>query len=595
MNGIEPIHALAFAMQASPKLYALLLGSGVSKAAEIPTGWDVVLDLVSKLAHMSGEEPEDPCQWYQDKHGAEPNYSELLERIAPTSAGRQQLQRQYWEGDSPDATKQPTAAHRAIADLVKKGFVKVIITTNFDRLVENALREVGVDPMVLRSSDDITGMTPLDHTNCCVLKLHGDYMDERVRNTTDELAEYPDVVNQLLDRIFDEYGLVICGWSGDWDVALSGAIRRAPSRRYTPYWAAYGDLGDEAERIVAARDARVVEIESADRFFGDLSTLVSSLVEHTRPHPLSVQATVAQCKRFLAHDHHRIELVDLIDSIGREALSDLADLSELENWDGDALTDRMRGYDDICSKLLATAVTASYWSDAAQIDAWRNTVELFFQDVRDMTNIEFDTPLSSYPAVLLTYALGIGAVARGRLDCLGRILEFPTGRDIEKWGEQTAVRREGEVADGLSGTMLGFARSQDDMQNLAGMERRHVPVNDWLFQSLRPHTTTLIPSEKRFERLFDRMEVLFALGCGIRGNEHGEDSPWFPVGCFIYRNRTLLDTVKEIEESLEREGDRSPFVRYKLAGHLAKDAQDNLESFSDFVGRIRKKSRIWIP
>ena len=37
--------------------------------------------------------------------------------------------------------KTPTAAHYAIADLVRGGHVRVLITTNFDRLMENALRD----------------------------------------------------------------------------------------------------------------------------------------------------------------------------------------------------------------------------------------------------------------------------------------------------------------------------------------------------------------------------------------------------------------------------------------------------------------------
>ena len=581
-------------MQARPRLYALLLGSGVSKAASIPTGWEVVLDLVKRLAEMNREDPPDVYQWYRDKYHSEPNYSELLKKMAPTPAGRQQLQRRYWEAtDTNDGLKQPTKAHRAVADLAKGGFVKIIVTTNFDRLVENAIHDAGVEPMILKSPDDIAGMTPLDHAECCVVKLHGDYMDDRIRNTVDELSEYPEATNKLLDRIIDEYGLVICGWSGDWDIALRKAIQRAPSRRYTTYWAACGGLGDQAGDLVTARDAKVIEIENADQFFVDLSTRVRSLRDHASHHPLSVEATVAQCKRFLAHDHHRIELFDLVDSIGREALSDLADLPELENFESDALTHRMRRYDDICSKLVASAVTTAYWSDVKQIDAWRNTVERLFQDVRD-TGRRIDVLLSYYPAVLLTYALGIGAVAHDRLDCLGRILTFPTGRDIEKGVGRRAKRREGEVADGLEDAIRKFVRSKGDMQGLEGMEGHPVPVSDWLCQSLRPHTTALIPPEKRFERVFDRMEVLFALGCGVRGNEHRQELPWFPVGCFIDRDSTFGNTVREIEESLNRYGDDSPFVRHKLAGHLAKDALVNLQSFRDFVGRYRNKLEIWI-
>ena len=105
--------------------------------------------------------------------------------------------------------KQPTAAHKAIAWLVAQGFVKVIITTNFDRLLEKALEEVGVEPAVLSSEDQVKGMVPLVHTQHCLIKLHGDYLDPRIRNTPSELSEYSLEFNQLLDRIFDEFGLIV--------------------------------------------------------------------------------------------------------------------------------------------------------------------------------------------------------------------------------------------------------------------------------------------------------------------------------------------------------------------------------------------------
>ena len=584
MKDIEPIHALALSMQV-PKLYALLLGSGVSRAANIPTGWEVVLDLVRKLAVLDGgEEPPDPYQWYCDNYGSEPNYSELLQRLAPTPAGRQQLQRQYWETGA-----EPTEAHRAIAGLVRRGHVKVIVTTNFDRLIENALREAGVEPTVLSSPDDVAGMTPLDHIDYCVLKLHGDYADERIRNTTDELADYPDAVNKLLDRIVDEYGLLVCGWSGDWDVALSNAIRRAPSRRYTTYWAACGGLGDKAKRIVEARDARVIKVQSADQFFRDLSNAVYALAEHAQPHPLSVQAAVAECKRLLASDQHRIELADLIDSLGREVVDELAELPELESFDGPALTARMRHYDETCTKLLAVAFVAAYWSDETQLEVWRNTVERLFGHAK-RTGRGPDIVGSSYPAVLLVYALGLGATARGRLDSLGRVLSFPTGRDIEDWRRQS---EEGNVADGLNEMMLRYARTKDSLGNLTGMEKRVVPLNDWMFQSLRECTLDLIPMEKRYERNFDRMEVLLALGCGVRGNDVDEEHPWYPVGCFIYRNSTFSATLREVRDSLDAENDDSPFVRFKLAGGRSEVARANLKAFEAFVGRVRQEFRIW--
>jgi hypothetical protein len=89
--------------------------------------------------------------------------------------------------------------------------VRVIVTTNFDRLLELALAEVGVVPTTLATPDAVAGALPLAHTNCTIVKVHGDYVDARIRNTPEELAQYDKRIDKLLDRIFDEHGLVVCG------------------------------------------------------------------------------------------------------------------------------------------------------------------------------------------------------------------------------------------------------------------------------------------------------------------------------------------------------------------------------------------------
>ena len=51
---IDPQVSLAFALHTNPGAYAALVGSGVSVGAGIPTGWQVVLDLISKVARVLG-------------------------------------------------------------------------------------------------------------------------------------------------------------------------------------------------------------------------------------------------------------------------------------------------------------------------------------------------------------------------------------------------------------------------------------------------------------------------------------------------------------------------------------------------------------
>ncbi len=105
-------------MHANRGVYALLLGSGVSRAARIPTGWEITLDLVRKLAALRGEACDpSPEGWYTATHGTEPDYSALLHELAHTQAERQQLLRGYLEPtpeEREQGIKTPTKAHRAI-------------------------------------------------------------------------------------------------------------------------------------------------------------------------------------------------------------------------------------------------------------------------------------------------------------------------------------------------------------------------------------------------------------------------------------------------------------------------------------------------
>ena len=54
--GTKPELSLAFSVHSGPGTYALLLGSGVSRAAGVPTGWEVTLDLVHLQATFSGSD-----------------------------------------------------------------------------------------------------------------------------------------------------------------------------------------------------------------------------------------------------------------------------------------------------------------------------------------------------------------------------------------------------------------------------------------------------------------------------------------------------------------------------------------------------------
>jgi SIR2-like domain len=319
---IDVSTALAFSLFENKGVYALIIGSGVSRAAQIPTGWEITLDLVRRLAALEGiKDQADWAFWHRERFGTEPSYSNILDQLAQTADERRSILHSYIEPSTDDIAqgrKIPTKAHHAIARMAQAGYVRVIVTTNFDRLLENALREAGVEPTVIKSDDDLKGAIPLIHSRCVILKVHGDYLDTRIRNTEGELATYSGDLDRLLDRIFDEHGLIVCGWSADWDPALKAAITRAPNRRYPFFWAARGKLSAAAAELVAYRSGRTIPIENAEAFFGNLERLISVQEELQRPNPRSVELIVASTKKYLSKPEFRIQLADLVGDESRQ-------------------------------------------------------------------------------------------------------------------------------------------------------------------------------------------------------------------------------------------------------------------------------------
>ena len=286
MKVINPIQSLTGALSRTPRSYAILVGSGLSTAAGIPTGWGVVLDLIRRLANLykEGCEPY-PDRWYRDKFGHDPEYSDLLEQLTDKPAERQQLLKSYFEPSDDDIgtpTKRPTIAHHAISRLVKQGFIKVIITTNFDRLLEDALNSQQIPPTVLRSREDVRYALPTMHQQCTLLKVNGDYLDTRIRNIAAELSTYPHEYTTFIGQICQDHGLIICGWSGDWDTALRNVIFRNISRHFTNYWTVLDRSNDDQGARVPHNIAQLVRIKSADEFFSQLQEDVEWLDNLTR-------------------------------------------------------------------------------------------------------------------------------------------------------------------------------------------------------------------------------------------------------------------------------------------------------------------------
>lgn len=529
---IHPIIPLAVSMHANRGVYALLLGSGVSRSAEIPTGDEVTVDLIRRVARLRDESCDPfPKEWYEATFRVAPNYSELLAELARTPAERSQLLRGYFEPTDEQrerGVKLPTAAHRAIAELVKSGHVRVVVTTNFDRLIEHALEAVGVTPTVIASPDAAEGALPLPHSACTVFKLHGDYVDARIRNTEEELASYPEVFDRLLDRILDEYGLVVCGWSADWDPALRAAIERCPSRRFATYWTVRKPkpATEGVQRLIDHRGAVTIPIDAdagADGFFRQVAEHVASLEELDRPHPLSAAIARQTLKRYVADEGHRVRLYDLVmaevDRIREAVLGENPILSIVEPTK-EELTARLARFEVLTEVLRPLIATGCFWASDWNRWVWREALERLANLPEPGGGLRIWANLRRYPALLALYAGGIAAVERGDYATLRSLLveaqvDRPYGSGIT--GSEPLVRRVNPslVLDEAAAPILGRRLSW------------HLTPNSGLRESLRE----LLPRDEQFRQAFDRFEYLLGL-VHVDLQIQAKSSRWGPIGVF---------------------------------------------------------------
>ncbi len=427
MNSYDENLSFAYSLKTNKGIYALLLGSGISRSAGIPTGWEITMDLVKKIAAMSTKDDVgDLEKWYYQKYNKAPDYSEVLEQLARTPAERSQLLKQYFEPTVEEEEiklKLPTQAHRVIADLIKEGYIKVVITTNFDKLLERALNDVGVTPNIISNKDQLKGSLPLVHSVCTIVKIHGDYSDIRIKNITSELEEYDLEMNDYLDRIFDEFGLIVCGWSGEWDIALRACFERCKSHRFSTYWLRRGDLSERVQLLVRQRHAIQVSIDNADDFFVGLKEKVVALNDiEFSGNSLSTAVACATLKKLLPESKNLVRVNDLLIDEAKNVKEFIETLEFPKDLTPEIVKMYMEKIEAKTNKLLKMVSLVCYWGNQEHHSIIIDVIQIFNQATNRTYYESFR--YQSYPLLLLVYTIFISTAKSKRYSLIDKIMRI---------------------------------------------------------------------------------------------------------------------------------------------------------------------------
>lgn len=542
--------SLAFSMYTNKGIYALFLGSGISSAAGIPTGWKIIEDLIRKIAIVNNEDcGTDPVEWYRTHYNENPNYSKLLDTLTQTSSERCNLMHPYFtptEEEAEKGVKKPTKAHKAIAKLIKKGFIKVIVTTNFDRLLEQALQEENIIPTVIKSSDDIDGMLPLVHSKVTIFKINGDYKDTRFLNTDGELSSYPEKIKNLFLNILNDYGIISCGWSGQWDIALKDVIRSCSNYRFGSYWTYVGKCTNELEEIAKQRKGKTLQITDGDSFFTELYERVEALENYESAfHPFSVEIAIARLKKYIVKDEYRISLHDLIISLQEETYKNVQ-----KCWIDNSLLHSPSELKPVIEKyvksiqiILPITINIAYWAKPHQYVLCLSIIERLVELPNlQKRSTEYSNDIYHIPTLFLIYGIGISCLITKKYDLLSKLFKLKNKQETDSYSPNLISRIN-------CGNVLTIEDGRKVWNN-----RAYTPLNNYLFETIKPYYSSFIPDEKKFSNYFDLFEFLCLLNirhCDTLFNKESCMPARFGWNEYYRNTENFIDKFKKEAEELK--------------------------------------------
>ncbi len=458
------------------------------------------------------------------------------------------------------------------------GYIQVIVTTNFDRLLEQALESVGITPTVIDSADTVRGAVPLQHLGCVIVKPHGDYLDTRIRNTPSELDDLGPKFDELLGRVFDEYGLIVCGWSGEWDGGLRRILERSRRRWFATYWTSRGEPKVSARDTIQRRGAQTISIESADCFFRTLTDQVRALADYRQPDTVSTAVAVARLKSYLPDEAARIRLNDLV-SVEATRLSEAQQGQQFNvstPYNDEEWHRRLERYGVISQTLVQMMVTGCYWGASTQAPVWSSCVERIGNFPEERSGYSAWLRLRWLPPVLVFYAGAIACLAASNFETFAALVKAdingtPAVRKLHPWMPANNEPAFAQNAVGPIGKFTGFS--------------------EYLFRSLRPSFGPITPIDRIYERYFNRCEYLLALVHADERAQHDANwSGWVPVGRFVYAG--FGDNPERTIEAIDAEIDKLGIEWEPLRSGLFDGSIERLDRARSNVNQWIR-SRVW--
>jgi hypothetical protein len=227
------------------------------------------------------------------------------------------------------------------------------------------------------------------------------------------------------------------------------------------------------------------------------------------PGPDGPDDDLATFKEYLSDPRFRIRLDDQVNAAVGSALVETSVEKlpfEIARANGGEFTARLAAYEAAIKPLQTKAVLLGKWASSEQLQTLTSMLARMADAVAGAEighSLWMD--LGRYPLSLLLYAVGIASLAAEKYRAFAaahsKRIDARTLRS-----ENRCVNIVVPVVDAMQAVARTGAWRQ-----IEEYQRMHVPESEHLFRILRPALDKLLFLGSRYERLFDRYEVLRAL------------------------------------------------------------------------------------
>lgn len=217
------------------KTMSFLLGAGTSVSSNIPSGGQMVWEFKRNLycaaknlrtnlyGDLSKEHVRREIQAYFDgqkefpKLGSTDEYSFYFEKCYPQRRDREY----YIQGKVRDA--KPALGYLCMGELIISGKIDLISTTNFDDLVHAGVHAIDSSISIKTISSAVSNSVgfSLYEGFPNIIKLHGDYLFDQLKNTEIELQELEEKIANIWKLGIKEGGLIVVGYAGNDNSVMS--------------------------------------------------------------------------------------------------------------------------------------------------------------------------------------------------------------------------------------------------------------------------------------------------------------------------------------------------------------------------------------